>query len=76
MAQGELELCRWDEPLCSDPNTGARLNHTTYFKLYGKTPEQIWFTLRRALEEGEEEIGKCRGNPAKRSISPTLTWSC
>lgn len=57
------------------PEYWSALNHTTYFELYGKTPELIWLTLRRALEEGRMEIGKCRGNPAKRSFSPTLTSS-
>lgn len=33
----------------------SALKHTTYFKLYGKTPELIFVALREAMEEGEDE---------------------
>jgi len=33
----------------------SALQHTTYFKLYGETPELIFVALREAMEDGDEE---------------------
>lgn len=54
------------------PEYWNALNHTTYFKLYGKTPEQIWFTLRRALEEGEEGDREVPWKPGEEIDLPYL----
>ena len=54
------------------PEYWSALNHTTYFKLYGKTPEQIWFTLRRALEEGEDGDWEVPWKPGEEIDLPYL----
>ena len=54
------------------PEYWSALNHTTYFKLYGKTPEQVWFTLRRALEEGEDGDWEVPWKPGEEINLPYL----
>ena len=54
------------------PEYWSALNHATYFKLYGKTPEQIWSTLHRALEEGEDGDWEVPWKPGEEIDLPYL----
>jgi len=56
------------------PEYWSALNHTTCFKLYGKTPEQTFGALREALEKVEDGDWEVPWKPGEEIHLPYLDW--